>query len=375
MILTKTLNLGGAERLLLDAVPLINRQQFDYHFAYLLPEGNYLVPRFEAHNLPVHCLEMSSNYHFPLMLSRLHKLQTQHRFDLIHAHLPLPGILTRLVGRWNGIPVVYTEHNLPERLHPLTQRASKLTYGWNQQVWAVSQGVFDSLTRLGWAQKTNVTTLLNSVPVEQVRAEAVDLDQLRHELDIPREHLVVGTVAVFSRQKRLLDWLQVAHQIANQREGVTFVLAGYGPEEATLRAKVKALGLTDRVRMPGFRPDGRRILGLLDVYLMSSEFEGLPIALLEAMALARPVVATAVGGIPEVVTSGQEGFLTSVGDIDELVRHTIQLLNNPPLRQKMGQYGARKVAKEFHMHERIRAIEETYLQLLQVVPSKKPVFS
>ena len=364
LVLTKLLNLGGAERLLVDAMPYLNRQQFEYHIAYLLSDGNYLVPQFEAHGFPVHCLGMSSNYHFPLMLPRLHALQRRHRFDLIHAHLPLPGILARLIGRWFGIPVVYTEHNLPERLHPITQWVSKVTYRWNDRVLAVSQGVFDSITQLGWDQKASVIALLNGTPVEQIRAEVCNLNDLRRELGIPETHLVVGTVAVFSRQKRLEDWLEVARQVAEQREDVTFLLVGYGPEDAVLRAKVATLGLTSRVIMPGFRADGRRLMGLMDVYLMSSEFEGLPIALLEAMTLAKPIVATNVGGIPEAVQNGKEGFLASVGAVADLSTYVLQLLNNPTLRLELGQCGAEKVEDKFHLKDRVQFTEDTYLELL-----------
>jgi glycosyltransferase involved in cell wall biosynthesis len=367
LVLIKGLNLGGAERLLVDALPYLDRERFDYHFAYLLPWADFLVPQFEAGSFPVHCLAMPSNYHFPLMPPVLHRLQRQENFDLLHAHLPLPGVLARLVGRRHKVPLFYTEHNLLGYYHPLTRWVARLTYSWNDCVFAVSQGVADSIARLGLDRKTRVLTLLNGVPVERVRAEARDLHTLRREFAIPEGHLVVGTVAVLSRQKRLHDWLEVARRIASEREDVTFLLVGSGSEKETLKARAKALGLTDRLRMPGFRPDGRRVLGLLDVYLMSSEFEGLPVALLEAMALAKPVVATAVGGIPEVVQSGREGFLAPVGAVEELAGHTSRLLSDPVLRSTMGQCGARKTEEEFHLKTRVRFVEDLYRETLDLL--------
>jgi glycosyltransferase involved in cell wall biosynthesis len=365
LVLVKGLNLGGAERLLVDALPYLDRERFEYHLAYLLPWADFLVSQFEAHAVPIHCLGMPSNYHFPLMPQVLHRLQRQERFDLLHAHLPLPGALARIVGRWHSKPVFYTEHNLLEYQHPLTRWTTRLTYGWNDCVLAVSQGVADSIARLNLDRKTRVITLLNGVPVEAVRAEARDLDVLRRELAIPEGHLVVGTVAVLSRQKRLQDWLEAARRIAAEREDVTFLLVGSGPEEGALQTRAEALGLAGRLRMPGFRPDGRRVLGLVDVYLMSSEYEGLPMALLEAMALGKPVVATAVGGIPEVVQKGQEGFLSPVGAVDNLARHALRLLDDATLRQEIGQRGASKVEHSFHLKDRIRFVEEHYLEALQ----------
>jgi glycosyltransferase involved in cell wall biosynthesis len=85
--------------------------------------------------------------------------------------------------------------------------------------------------------------------------------------------------------------------------------------------------------LPGFRPDGRAVIGALDVFLMTSEFEGLPIALLEAMALGKPVVATSVGGVPEAVTGGKEGFLSPVGDVESIASRVFQLVGDSDLRK------------------------------------------
>ena len=369
LVLIKGLNLGGAERLLVDSLPYLDRERFEYHFGYLLPWSDFLVPQFQAAGFPVHCLDMASNARFPGALPALGRLQRRQGFDLMHTHLPLTGILARIVGRRRGIPVVHTEHNLLERCHPLTLWATRLTYGLNERVFAVSQGVRDSIARFGLDGRTRVETLLNGVPVEGVRAEAKDLDGLRRELDIPPDHLVVGTVAVLTAQKRLGDWLEAAGRIAGQREDVTFVLAGGGPEEGALRARAEALGLAERVRMPGFRADGRRVLALFDVYLMTSEYEGLPMALLEAMALGKAVVCTAVGGIPEVVQEGAQGFLAPVGAVDDLAGHTQRLLADAPLRAAMGRGGGQTVEGGFHCRDRIRRVEEVYRELLGATAS------
>jgi glycosyltransferase involved in cell wall biosynthesis len=381
LVLIKSLGLGGAERLLVDALPYLNRERFEYTFAYLLPWKDFLVPQFREAGFPIHCLgpakmvDIGQSWRneergekvkwLPRSLQQLNLLQSQKHFDLIHAHMPVAGILARCLGRFYDIPVIYTEHNLQERYHPLTRWLNRATYDWNECVLTVSQEVSASLARLGLERKTRLKTVLNGVPVERVWAEAANLNGLRGELEIPPGHLVVGTVAVFTLKKRLQDWLEVAAQVASQREDVTFLLVGHGPEETTLKAKVQALGLTERIRMPGFRPDGRRVLGLMDVYLMCSEFEGLPIALLEAMALAKPIVATAVGGIPEVVQNGQEGFLTPVGAIDSLADHSLTLLADCQRRQQMGQRGAQKVAEDFHWRDRVYFMEQLYLEVLE----------
>jgi glycosyltransferase involved in cell wall biosynthesis len=375
LVLIKGLGLGGAERLLVDSLPFLNRAQFDYHVGYLLPWKRFLVPDLERAGIPVHCLgepspggtawgELTS---LPGTLRRLLALQRRERFALIQADLPIAGVLARLAGRMATVPVVYTEHNLQERYHALTKWANAATYGWNRRVLAVSSEVTASIERSGLRRRTHVVTLPNGVPVEQIRTDAASAAAVRDELDIPPHHLIVGTVAVFRSQKRLGDWLRVAAQIVAHRNDVTLLMVGGGPLEADVRTQIHTLGLTHRVRTPGFRPDGRRLMGLMDVYLMTSEFEGLPIALLEAMTLGKPVVSTRVGGIPEVIEPDVSGFLTPVGAIDDLARRVVRLLDDEELRARMGGAGAARVEADFHVRRRVQAIETLYHEVLKEV--------
>ena len=377
LILIKGLGLGGAERLLVDSLPFMDRAQFEYHVGYLLPWKCFLVPELESAGIPVHCLggahgtggaDSTGSWQamtvLPQALRRLLALQKRERFDVIQADLPVAGILARVLGRWSSVPVVYTEHNLQERYHSITQWANAATYGWNRRVLAVSAEVAESIGRRGLLERTRVLTLLNGVPVEQVRAEAAQGRDVRRELNIPDNHLVVGTVAVLRSQKRLIDWLQVAARVASRRPDVTFLLVGGGPLEADIRAQVESLGLSARVRMPGFRPDGRRLMSAMDVFLMTSEFEGLPIALLEAMTLAKPVVSTRVGGIPEVLTAGSAGLLAGIGAVEELSACVLNLLNDAGLRARMGAAGAARIEADYHVQRRVRAIESVYHEVI-----------
>ncbi|NJN52413.1 MAG: glycosyltransferase family 4 protein [Gammaproteobacteria bacterium] len=307
---------------------------------------------------------MRAAFLLPIAHRQLALLHKEQHFDLVHADLPTSGFLARFLGRRSHLPVLYTEHNLQERYHPATRLTNRLTYGWNDQVFAVSDEVAASIHRNGLAKTTPVTVLLNGVPVEQVRAEAGNLDGLRAELALPTGRPVVGSVAVFRRQKRLVDWVETAAKIAEKREDALFLLAGDGPEMAAVRARVDELGLGKRFRLPGFREDGRRLLGLMDVYVMSSEHEGLPITLLEAMALGKPVVSTRVGGVPEVVQDGVHGFLTPIGATDALAESVLRLLADPTLAKAMGEAGAAHVEDAFHLRRRVVAIESVYDEIL-----------
>lgn len=375
LILIKSLGLGGAERLLVDSLPYLDRARFEYHVGYLLPWKGFLVPQLERAGIAVHCLggpvddtpavgsAGTAIALLPRALKRVLALHRRERFDVIQADLPVAGILARFAGKWSSVPVVYTEHNVQERYHAVTRWFNAVTYGWNRRVLAVSGEVADSIGRQGLRKRTRVMTLLNGVPVEQVRAEALQGTGARAELNIPQDHLVVGSVAVFRSQKRLNDWLDVASRVAARRADVTFLLVGGGPLEHEVRERVKALGLSQLVRLPGFRPDGRRLMNAIDVFLMTSEFEGLPMALLEAMALGKPVVSTRVGGIPELLAL-DAGILAPVGGIDELSTGVLSLLNDAGQRARMGAAGAARVESQYHIRRRVQSVEAVYHEVL-----------
>jgi glycosyltransferase involved in cell wall biosynthesis len=209
-----------------------------------------------------------------------------------------------------------------------------------------------------------VEVVANGVPVAAVLAEGRRGAAVRGELGIPAGAKVVGAVAVFRAQKRLADWVEVARRVGAQRPDTVFLLAGAGPEMPRVRRAAEASGLGGRLLLPGFRADGRAVIGAMDVFLMTSAFEGMPVALLEAMTLGRPVVATAVGGIPEAVSDGRDGFLCGTGDIGALVQAVLRLLDDEPLRRSVAACARATVSERFSLERAVRAVETVYEELL-----------
>ncbi|HWR97732.1 MAG TPA: glycosyltransferase [Candidatus Methanoperedens sp.] len=359
----KGLGLGGAERTLVDALPAFDRARFEIEVAYLLERKHQLVGALEQSGAAVHALGMRSNLGALGAIVALRRLLRERRIDVVHAHLPMAGVVARLAARGMGVPVVYTEHNLQERYHAAMRLANRLTYGSNARVLAVSAAVADSLRRRGLHRQAPVVVVPNGVPVAAVLAEGRRGGEVRARLGIPGGALVVGTVAVFREQKRLVDWVEVARRVCAQHEGVVFLLAGDGPEMPRVRRAVEAAGLGGRLILPGFRPDGRALIGALDLFLMTSAFEGLPIALLEAMALGKPVVATPVGGIPEAVVDGGAGLLRGVGDTGALAEAVLWLLRDDALRLELAARARSAIAAKFTLERGVRAIETIYGQL------------
>jgi glycosyltransferase involved in cell wall biosynthesis len=175
----------------------------------------------------------------------------------------------------------------------------------------------------------------------------------------------VGSVAVFRTQKRLDLWLDCAAALRQLEPTTRFLLVGDGPLRAEVEQGISARNLTDSVLLPGLKPDVRPYLAAMDVYLMTSDFEGVPIALLEAMSMKTIPVTTDAGGIPEVIENARSGFVRPRGDVAGLVNDTRMVLQSAPARRRELEEGAReRIARAFSTRRMMEQIEDLYDQVV-----------
>ncbi len=362
--LIKSLGRGGAEMLLPESLRFADRDRFTYGYGYFLPWKDAMVPSLEVQGAEVTCFSARHSLAILASARQIAEHLRKWEADLLHCHMPMAGAVGRLAGKMTGIPVVYTEHNKMERFHPVTRWLNLLTWRWQEHVIAVSADVAASI-RNHVSSQVPVEVVLNGIDVAHFRREAADVASIHQRWGIPAGAPVVGTVAVFRLQKRLQDWLQAAKLLAERRPEMHFLLVGDGPQREELVSLAAALGLEGRVHFPGLQEDVRPYLAAMDVYLMSSLFEGLPLALLEAMAMRCAVVATAVGGIPEVIREGENGFLVQPQQPEVLARKVEEVLASPELRGRVGETGRRTVQERFSMQRMVQDLESTYLSVLQ----------
>lgn len=373
MWLIKGLGIGGAERLLELALPYLDNSSFEYEVAYLLPHKNALVPAFRQAGVPVFCLNHTRSYD-ARVVPQLVRLFRDRQVDLLHLHLPYTGILGRVASRLAPVrAVVYTEHNLWERYHWLTSAANRLTFGYNDAVIAVSDEVKHSIQSrytFGGKQdgttagKPKLCTILNGVDTDQLLADSQDRDSVKPEFGIPDHHQLVVHVANFTPKKRHEDLVRAARLVIDQEPQVSFLLVGQGPLEPEIRAQIKQLNLTDNVILAGFRTDAPRLIGAADVFVLPSQFEGLPIAMLEAMALGRPVIASRVGGVPEVIQDGVDGLLIDPLCPDQLADRILAVINCKDLRVKLANNAVLKVREHFGVKRMVSSTEALYRSVL-----------
>ncbi len=361
--LIKSLGLGGAENLLLAAARHDSHRGVRYSFGYFLPWKDALVAPLRDAGAEVTCFAARSSAGVLARSTAVARHLRRHRVDLVHAHLPIAGVAARLAGALARVPVVYTEHNVLDRYHRLTRLANLATWRLQRQVVAVSAEVAASIAR-HTAAPVPVQVVANGVPVDHLRFDPRGAADVRRRLGIPEGAPVVGQVAVFRRQKRLDLWLRAAQAIRRGVPEAHFLLVGDGPLRAEVEAEAAALGLAEVVHLPGLQPEVGPYLSAMDLLMISSDFEGLPLVLLEAMAFERPVVGTAVGGVPEAVADGETGVLVAPGDPEALAAAAAALLRQPLRRRAMGEAGRRRVAAAFGTARMQEELEDLYDRVL-----------
>jgi glycosyltransferase involved in cell wall biosynthesis len=362
LMLTKGLGRGGTERLLAGAVRHLDRARFAVEVAYLLPWKDAFVGEVEAAGVPVHCLEAPRASSIG-WVPRLRRLVREHDIDLVHTHMPVPAAVARSVLPGRRPAFVHTEHNLWGRYRLPTRLANRATYGRNAAVIAVSDGVAASIR-----SRVPVDVVTHGIDIERLhRADDARREvrrEARRQLGLDADAPVIGTVGNFTAKKDQATLLAAAARLADEHPGLRVVLVGSGPLEDDLRSRSRQLGLGDTVVFAGSRDDVFDLLPAFDVFTLSSRFEGLPISLLEAMASGVPPVVTRVGGIPEVVTDGDDGVLVEPGDPEGLATALGKLLADPGRRAELAT-GAVERAAAFDLAHAVRRIEAIYDRALR----------
>lgn len=411
--LIKSLGRGGAEKLIPETALVHDQSRFEFHCLYFYHQGQNIIDELERAGIQVHLIP-AGNLELFFQIKKVKHFILEHGFDIIHAHLPWAGILARFVGKELSIPIVYTEHNTWERYNKISYWGNRLSFKHQDVAIAVSNevalsmrlnSIWDPYRRGG---RLKVRVVQNGVNTEVFRREKQDarsetLDDrhktqdnsqeyqgsgikyqdggyasfenservlgtptLRDHLGIPENAPVIGKVAVFRSQKRLWLWVELALRILKKCPETHFLLVGDGEWRERILNQIKKSGMEKHFHWVGVQKNVVPYLSLMDIYLSTSEFEGLPIAMLEAMSCEVPVVATRAGGIGEVIQHGNQGFLTEIEEWEGLEGYCVELLQNPDLGHTMALAARERVIEKFSMKRMVSELEGIYLDVIKV---------
>ena len=279
--------------------------------------------------------------------------------QIIHCHLPWAGFLGRMIHIITGIPVIYTEHNKQERYHFSTRFINKLTFNAQSLVIAVSEDVKASIQH-HIQPKIPVTTIFNGINTDKFKRNLDSRLKIRSQLGISNDKMVIGSLGVFRTQKRIDCWMELFSKLHAIYPNLRGILVGDGPLKKEILAKRKLLGLEDVVFLPGIQTNAVDWYSAMDIFMMTSEFEGLPLSLLEAMSCECAVVATNAGGIKEVLVNRVNGFTADVDQWNELFYAVEFLLSDPTVLKSVSLAARSRVIENFSIQTMVAHLESTY---------------
>lgn len=364
--LRDTYEIGGPGKTILETHRAINKERFRLFLGVFTVGDEDGASPFTAEakrlELPVHVIRGSNRYD-PRLIGRVIDLVKTLQIDIVHAHEVKSDVITYLAAQFHAVPIVTTLHGWIG--NGVKQRAlialdKRIVRGFDRVI-AVSRQIEQDLIAAGMPAE-KITLVHNAIVVERYRRTG-QRGMLREAVGCPISHPVIASVGRLSPEKGHADLIKAIDIVRRAGKNVSLVLVGDGPERPKLVQQIKALDLESSVHLPGYINDPQRLLEEVDLMALPSHTEGLPNAALEALLLEVPVLATRVGGTPEVIADGETGRLVPAHSPDALAAGILEYLAEPESWQAMASRGKERVRSNFDFHARTRKIESIYVEM------------
>jgi glycosyltransferase involved in cell wall biosynthesis len=352
---------GGPEKQILEHLQRIDRQRFRPILCSFDINGrpSDLLKAAEAENIPTLSLRGNPPFH-PKLILQLRRFLCDNSVRLLVTHGYKSNIIGYLSSKALGVSQVAYSHGwtgecAKVRFYEFVDmQVMKLIHN----VVAVSEGHKRQIVAIG-VPSGRVTVVHNAVFVP----EQLQRKKIIESFSLPRDAVVIVSAGRLSPEKNFAGLIEAAIPIIRQRNNIYFIVLGEGVLRQELEQQIVGNGLQNRFLLPGFCDDVQSLLTDANIFVSSSHTEGLPVAVLEGAGAGLPVVATAVGGTPEVVRDGYNGLLVPAGDVGALRRAIEHLLDNPDEARNMGRLGASLVGEEFNFETQSRKLEALYFRI------------
>ncbi len=357
MELLPTIGAGGAERLVLDIVKYLDSSRFDPVLVSLYSQEHcHTIYQNFSKETGIRVLYLDKKPGLDISLvGKLSRLIREERPDILHTHL-YAVIYSLFPASRCPVPVrVHTVHNVADKeLPPLYQKIMKSSYKRKKVTpVAISPLIQESLCLRYALEKSAVPCIDNGVDIRRFAPLGISE---------PHQTIRFINVARFSSQKNHRLLLRAFQHVRQEFPDVILRLVGDGELRGEIEEQIQKLGLSDSVELLGVRSDVEKQLQDSDVFVLSSDYEGLPLSVMEAMAAGRPVVSTRAGGVPNAVTDGLNGILVDVGDVDALAEGMLRLAKDTSLRHRMAE-AALTASKQFDIRVMVSRYEELFQEL------------
>ena len=365
------LSMGGAERLMAPILGYLSRAHFEpYVCALQSKDGNPMADELRALGVPVECLDIKHLRDLDA-IPRLTRYLKNVGADLVHTQLEAANILGNISAKLRRLPSVCTIHVMPSlQVKTKTKLHQKVEWfalrHFCDQVISVSEEARQYHIEISGSPSKQVTTIYNGIDLSPFLEMnyALEREAVRAELGVPQDAHVLTTVAVLRPPKGIQFMIGALPAILAAHPNTYYLVVGSGSHQDALIEEASRAGVSERVIFAGMRRDVPRLMAASDVFVLPTLTEALPTVLAEAMAAKLPIVASRVGGIPEMVADAQNGVLLEPEDSVALASACIQLLSSPARRAAMGGEGRRIVNQKFSIERQVHQLKELYLDQL-----------
>ena len=356
---------GGPDKTILNSPRFLAAAGYRMLCAYMHPPGD---PGFDT------VRQRAARWEAPLLsipdrgawdwrvLPQFLEICRRERVAIWHGHDYKSNLIGLLLRPFWPMRLITTVHGWVDRRVRLYYGIDRLCLRHYERVICVSEDLHEECLGRG-VEKGRCVLIENGIDTRQF-SRGLATDEAKASLGIPSRHLVVGAVGRLSAEKGFDVLIRAADRLLRAGLDLELLIAGEGDQEPRLRALISELGREDRVRLLGFRADTHDLYQAMDVFALTSLREGLPNAVLEAMALEVPVVSTRIAGIPRLIRHEENGLLVAPGSVDELVPALARLLESAELRDRLRHEGRSTIEKRYSFETRMQKIRALYDQLL-----------
>lgn len=360
---------GGAERMTLSIMQKFDRSKFDLRACALqIKQGNPVAAELERIGIPVDLLHIPNLRH-PRNLPRIVQYIKEHKPDIIHTQLEFANVFGNIAAAMLGIPSVATLHTLGAPQKGTEYWRSRIEWAslkyFCTRIISVSESAREHHIKHGNIAAKKIVTIYNGIDLTNFHPGRATEKASRKSLNIPDTACVLLTVAVLREPKGIQYMIEAMPRILAEAPNAHYLIVGDGNYGETLKELSRSLGVDKHVTFAGQRNDILDLLLAGDIFVLPTLIDALPTVLIEAMAARKAIVASSVGGVPEIVENEKNGILVEPAKPHQLVESCLRLIRQGEVREAMAEAGLGIAHSKFNIENQVETISNLYEELIQ----------
>ena len=354
--LVEDLEVGGLEKVVSTIVLGVNKHKYEVEI-WCLAAGGSIADELEKKGIKVRIIGLRS-YHNPIAVLKLAWLLRRERVNIVHTHGYFPGVFGRLSGFLAHTPRIIAHiHTMKKRKAFIEKTFSHIS----DKIVCVSGAVQEFIINEEGVKKEKTLLIHNGIETIGETMSPEERQKQKKLLGFDQNDIILTVVASITKHKGHRVLLDAFSRVLKSNPKLKLLIVGDGPLMTNIEKQAHELNVSPNVKFVGLRSDVPILLDISDIFILPSvEKEGLGLSIIEALAMKKPVIGSELGGIPEIVQNGENGFLVPPGDPDKLSEAIELLVNDSHLREQMGKMGRRVFEERFTKERMINALEATY---------------